>query len=920
MTLHAMRLRLLGRFGVIAVDGESRPVQLPTRKTGALLAYLGMSRDYTAGREELAALLWGDCSDQQARQSLRQALTLLRKELGPALLCTADAKVVRLDPSHWSIDARDFETLARSRHAEDLSRAARLFAGDFLSGFNIDEDAFEEWVNGQRTRLQRAAGQLCETFVKHPDLVIDADQALAAVEQLMALDPLREDWQRFAIVLYARYRSKNEALARGSAFAGLLQRELGVAPEKETRALVETIRASKVSLERNPIGIVTPQVASVPPAMIAPIVQPPSIEHPPEGPEDAAATPRRTRLWSARDAAAVLALGGVIALGVAGLSYTQLRPANLGKHAGVPAGVADLHRPAQVASSDDPWQPPAPTEPATSTQPSGITAILVLPFTSVDVPSERSTLSADLLTDDLTNALSRTSGFRVISRTTAMSYRGRQVDPATVGNELAVHYVLDGTVEAQDSGLRASVELIETKSRSRIWSARYDRAGSDRLMILDDIVKSLSRELQIKITHVEGALSSYDPDAHALIYKGFSAIADAGRLGQPALEKAEEYFTRALAREPANPRALTGLGMYHVQMAVNLYASDPAPHLAKAEAILLQVIEGHPGVGGPYRLMGVLNIARGRAEAAAQWLQREIEINPSDAPSYAQLGRTMTMRGHPAEGIKYILYAMRLSPRDQAMAFWLGMAGLAELEQGHDHKAIAYLERQLELKPGHARAFILLAAVHALSGNPDAARSRLDELRKALPHLSGEKLIERYFGDLEDNQLPRLREGLRLALAATLDRRQATRFPSQSAADAALASASPLTPLLVLPFTTSSETGAVQSLADLMTDDLTNTLSRTTSLRVISRPAQSYQGKPVDIAALGAELQVRYVLEGSMHMHRDKLRVNVELVDPATRLPVWTSQIERDSADRRGVRDEIVRHLARVLQFEILPD
>jgi tetratricopeptide (TPR) repeat protein len=205
--------------------------------------------------------------------------------------------------------------------------------------------------------------------------------------------------------------------------------------------------------------------------------------------------------------------------------------------------------------------------------------------------------------------------------------------------------------------------------------------------------------------------------------------------------------------------------MYHVQMAVNLYAPDPAPHLAKAETILQQVIDRHPSTGGPYRLMGVLNIARGRPEIAAQWLQREIEINPSDAPSYAQLGRTMTMRGYPAEGIKYILYAMRLSPRDQAMAFWLGMAGMTELEQGHDQKAIAYLERQLALKPGHARALIVLAAIHALSGNTDAARSRLEELRKALPHLSGEKLVERYFGESDGVQLQRLREGLRLAVS-----------------------------------------------------------------------------------------------------------------------------------------------------------
>jgi len=421
-----------------------------------------------------------------------------------------------------------------------------------------------------------------------------------------------------------------------------------------------------------------------------------------------------------------------------------------------------------LAPADDPWQPPASVETpgkAALTQPSGITAILVLPFTSVGEPGEQSALSADLMTDDLTNALSRAAGFRVISRQTAMSYRGQQVDPAAVGTELGVHYVLEGRVEAQGSSLRASVELIDTRSRLRMWSGRYDRIGTDRTKILDDMIKSVGRELQLEVTHAEGAVAARDPDVHALIYKGFSAMADAGRMGQPALEQSRTYFTEALAREPDNPRALTGLGMYHVQMAVNLYAPDPTPHLTKAEAILLQVIERHPGVGGPYRLMGVLNIARGRAEIAAQWLQREIEINPSDAPSYAQLGRTMTMRGHAAEGIKYILYAMRLSPRDQAMAFWLGMAGMTELEQGHDQRAIAYLERQLALKPGHARALIVLAAIHALSGNTDAAQSRLEELRKALPHLSGEKLIARYFGESDGVQLQRLREGLRLAVS-----------------------------------------------------------------------------------------------------------------------------------------------------------
>jgi DNA-binding SARP family transcriptional activator/TolB-like protein/Tfp pilus assembly protein PilF len=775
-----IRLRLLGRLAISFAD-QPDPIRLSTRKSGALLAYLATSPEQTARREELAALLWGGCSDQQARQSLRQALALLRKELRWPQFLSADTEVVRLQPGLWSVDAIDFERLSRSSDPGDLDQAARLFGGEFLSGLNIDEEGFDEWVRGQRQRVQIAAARLCETLASRPDLVSDGQQAVGAVERLMALDPLREDWQRLALTLYARYRGKNEALSQAEVFAAVLPRELGVAAEEETRALLERIRADEFGMVPHAApGLLPGETANEKHSAPTTPDQRPA--------PDRSSSPARQRWTPLRKhpslGTAAVALIAVIVLGGGflglGASHTGSDFPDPPKNLAAPANQTDRSQPPldssasapkgiTLAPADDPWQPPAPAGPAAEKaalmQPSGITAILVLPFTNVGEPGEQSALSADLITDDLTNALSRAAGFRVISRQTAMSYRGQQVDPAAVGIELGVHYVLEGTVETQGSGLSANVELIETKGRSRVWSGRYDRAGPDRLMILDDIARSVGRELQINVTRAEGAVTAQDPDVRALIYKGFSAIADAGRLGQPALQQSEKYFTQALAREPDNPRAQTGLGMYHVQMAANLYAPDPAPHLTKAEAILQQVIERHPGVGGPYRLMGVLNIARGRPEIAAQWFQREIEINPSDAPSYAQLGRTMVMRGHPAEGIKYILYAMRLSPRDQAMAFWLGMAGLAELEQGHDQTAIAYLERQLALKPGHARALIVLAAIHALSGNTDAARSRLEELRRTLPHLSDEKLVERYFGESDGVELQRLREGLRLAVS-----------------------------------------------------------------------------------------------------------------------------------------------------------
>src|SRR3984893_7283085 len=137
MTLPVMRLRLLGRFGVAAPDDVFMSIQLPTKKTGALLAYLGMSSDYTASREELAALLWGSGSDQQARQSLRQALASVRKDLRSPNVLSADNEVVRLQPGIWSVDALELEALADSPKLEDLECAVELFGGEFLSGFTI---------------------------------------------------------------------------------------------------------------------------------------------------------------------------------------------------------------------------------------------------------------------------------------------------------------------------------------------------------------------------------------------------------------------------------------------------------------------------------------------------------------------------------------------------------------------------------------------------------------------------------------------------------------------------------------------------------------------------------------------------------------------------------------------------------------
>ncbi len=907
-----IRLRLLGRL-VLTRAGDPALIRPSTRKVGALVAYLAMRPDQAASREELATLLWGDCSDSQARQSLRQALAFLRKDLGSSDFFTADADMVQLAPGRWSVDALEFETLSKSQNPGDLDKAADLFCGDFLAGLNIEEDGFAEWVRAQRARAQLAAARLCEVFAARPHLVTDGEKAVAAAERLLALDPLREDWQRLALTLYARYRGTSEALAQYEAFASLLRRELDVAPEPDTEALIRRIRndelASPREIER---ALPVPAATPVPPQ------------------EQPTAAPAARRFGLVAAATLATAFAGVFAFDVVSYRYRAApepsapapsASASLSPDAGRPPAALPgdgTQGVVALAPAPDGWQSPplpsrradsadAPATTAAASSPPGVIPIVVLPFAADGADS----LLADMITDDLGHTLSHAAGLRVISRQTSRTY-ATDADPVVAGTELGVRYVLRGRVDAT-AGLAVNVALVDTKSGAQVWSQRFQRDGGDRLAIQDEILHGLGRELSIEVTRAESNAST--GEVYTLTYKGWSSIFDAAASGLPALTQAEAFFSRALEQEPQNTRALTGLAAYHVLMAVQLFAPDPAPHIARAESILAPILDAKPKSGEAYIYMGLLEIARRRIKVAAHWFEQAIEHSPSIAPAYAQLGRLLSGQGRAAEGLQHILYAMRLSPRDPSMAYWLAFAGAAHLELGDDARAIAYLDRAVALHPTQPRTLLVLAAAHAMAGNMSEARRTLSRVQSQVPHLTGDKLVHRFIGS-SPSVRTRLREGLRRVLASDADAWQSPPLPSgRDSGDAKPARA--ITAVAVTPFKTFGE--AAVSISDAMTDDLTNILSRVPALRVISRQTmQHYAEKDYDAAKLSAELGVHYVLEGSIRPHGDKVRVNVALIDPANRLTVWSARIERRNGEQHDIQDEIVARVARELQFEVL--
>jgi TolB-like protein/DNA-binding SARP family transcriptional activator/Flp pilus assembly protein TadD len=250
-----VRLFLLGRFAAEMDCDPPKSIRITGKKHRALLAYLAMHPEKHASREHLASLLWCDCSDALARHSLRQCLALLRSELQTSIAewLVLDRDSVRLRTPAFAVDALEFAELADAGGAAALERAVDLYRGPFLAEFCVEAEPFDDWVRAERSRLETLAADLFTTWAEHSDALGDGTGAIKAVERLVAIDPLREDWQRRLLRLYARYRSVEAAAAHSRALTALLKKELDVAPMPATTALVADILR----------GAIVPAVSSV---------------------------------------------------------------------------------------------------------------------------------------------------------------------------------------------------------------------------------------------------------------------------------------------------------------------------------------------------------------------------------------------------------------------------------------------------------------------------------------------------------------------------------------------------------------------------------------------------------------------------------------------------------------------------------
>jgi DNA-binding SARP family transcriptional activator/tetratricopeptide (TPR) repeat protein len=233
-------VRLLGGFQARLEPGGA--LSLPTRKSQALLAYLALSLGRAHPRDQLAALLWGGIRQESARASLRQALFAIRKGLGDSSQALRlEGDTVALDPAAVDVDAVTFQRAVSNGAPDGVERATALYHGDLLSGFAVDEAPFEEWLLGERERLRELALGGLARQLTHQRKAGNGEAAVQTALQLLVLEPLQEPVHRTLMRLYEEQGRRGAALRQYQHCVGILQRELGLEPEAETKSLYQEI-------------------------------------------------------------------------------------------------------------------------------------------------------------------------------------------------------------------------------------------------------------------------------------------------------------------------------------------------------------------------------------------------------------------------------------------------------------------------------------------------------------------------------------------------------------------------------------------------------------------------------------------------------------------------------------------------------
>jgi len=388
--------------------------------------------------------------------------------------------------------------------------------------------------------------------------------------------------------------------------------------------------------------------------------------------------------------------------------------------------LKNIARPVRVFAVDTGSQTAAPA--ASTFEPNRQGAphlsIVVLPFANIGGGAEQDPF-VDGVTESLTTDLSRIRGAVVIARNTAFTYRGKPLDVKTIGRELNVRYVLDGSVQRGGNRMRVNVKLIDAETGNHLWAERFDKPLADLFDMQDEIVARLAGALNTELIAAEARRAELapTPDSMDLYFQGSAWLNRGYTPGNVA--RARGFFDHALAADPGNVDALVGSARADAVEGTNSFVTDPMTAFAAAEAKLTTALSAVPDHAGAHLYLGIVDIWTRRAAPGIAECEHALELDRNLAAAHSIIGLGKIFIGRAEETEAHIVEALRLSPRDTMAYNWMTNAGIAKSILGSCEETVVWCRRGIEANRNYPIAYFLLAAALAQLGRLDEARSTI---------------------------------------------------------------------------------------------------------------------------------------------------------------------------------------------------
>ncbi len=347
-----------------------------------------------------------------------------------------------------------------------------------------------------------------------------------------------------------------------------------------------------------------------------------------------------------------------------------------------------------------------------------VDSIAILPFVNLSGDPEMDYLS-DGITDSLINSLAEVRKLRVIPRGLVFRFKGREIDPQAVGNELNVRAILTGRVMQRGDTLMIGAELLDVSKVSQLWGGQFNRKMDDLFAVQEAIANEIAGKLRLQLTGDDKKRltkrATQNKEAYQLYLK---ALYFSNKWSPQNLNKAIEYARQAIDYDPAFAPAYAVMAQSYSTLGFYGFIS-PKEVFPKAKAAAQRALALDDGLAEAHAALATIRTMYDWDWAGGlQECQRAVELNPNLPIVHHVYGMCLIVAGRFEEASEESGRSVELDPlfpsTNLALGAWFFFA------RRYD-QAVAQLKKTIELDPAIARPRELLASVYAHQGNYEAA-------------------------------------------------------------------------------------------------------------------------------------------------------------------------------------------------------